>query len=105
MVSDRFKCPAYEGVVWQQRYSSQTISSERWTCFDATVTTTWQNTAKRSTVMSDAVWHTVGIVNDENMQVPHVLQQRAERALPAGKSVRTSEHRLVSIYELDGVKE
>jgi hypothetical protein len=56
-------------------------------------------------------WRSVGIVDNENMMVPHVLQQRYVPEQEPAKDpqdrrlVATDEHRLVSINDLDGVDE
>jgi len=55
-------------------------------------------------------WRSVGIVDNSNMMVPHVLQQKfiPEQDPSKDPSERTlvpsNEHRLVSINDLDGVE-
>lgn len=48
-------------------------------------------------------WKTVGIVDNENMIVPHVLQQKMQYIKMKEVWRLRDEHRLVSINELEGV--
>jgi hypothetical protein len=56
-------------------------------------------------------WKTVGVVENENVMVPHALQQRYVPEQQSSKDpedrvlVPTNEHRLISINELDGIDE
>ena len=52
--------------------------------------------------MTVTKWKTVGIVDNENMMVPHVLQQKH---LKGRNCDPLNEHRLVPISDLDGVDE
>lgn len=54
--------------------------------------------------MTDFVWHTVGVVDNENMMVPHVLQQRAEYVQRIDRYERVDDHRLVPVTDLEGVE-
>jgi hypothetical protein len=57
------------------------------------------------------VWKSVSVVDNEHMNVPHVLQQRYIYEQNASKDpserelVPADEHRLVSVTELDGVED
>jgi len=55
--------------------------------------------------MTDFVWHSVGVVDNENMMVPHVLQQRAEYVQQKDAYERVDDHRLVAVTELEGVED
>lgn len=44
-------------------------------------------------------WKTVGIVDNKDMMVPHVLQQRLNHEMNP-----MDEHRLLSIKDLDGIE-
>ena len=46
-----------------------------------------------------STWKTVGIVDNQNMMVPHVLQQRLDHDMNP-----MDDHRLVSIKGLDGIE-
>lgn len=48
--------------------------------------------------MTVGTWKTVGIVDNNDMMVPHVLQQKYIH------NEASDEHRLVSINELQGVE-
>lgn len=55
--------------------------------------------------MTSEVWKTVGIVDNENMMVPHVLQQKYMRISQKFGWNPRDEHRLVPISDLHGVDE
>lgn len=55
--------------------------------------------------MSDVIWKTVGVVDNENMMVPHVLQQKCIYVHARDEYEISPEHRLVPISDLDGVDE
>lgn len=56
-------------------------------------------------------WKTVGVVDNENMMVPHVLQQRYIYEQEPAKDplerdlVPTDEHQLRPVTDLEGVEE
>lgn len=53
--------------------------------------------------MSDEIWRSVGVVDNENMMVPHVLQQKFYVHDTVQKP--RDEHRLVPVTALEGVED